>query len=246
LGTFQIVGPRSFACRLFSHEYPTMVEIINRHVGRFRIADLDPERDVARRGVGQTPFAQPRRDNLLSFWAVTRDFVRRYLALYYADDVAVADDPALARWRDELDRMLPGGLADDTGYIGTGPLDRETLERICAVYLHTSTVTHDQYNNVVWNYSTLNFLIPTVVPESGEPQDQRLSFDFVTTILGTWKPFNMLLDGISVLALDDRAREVMDGYIAGLREIDSALAAAGLDREPDLTYARNLNISVSN
>jgi len=57
-----------------------------------RIADLDPERDVARRGMGRTPFAQPRRDNLLSFWAVTRDFVDRYLALYYPDDAAVAGD----------------------------------------------------------------------------------------------------------------------------------------------------------
>jgi glycine/D-amino acid oxidase-like deaminating enzyme len=40
-----------------------------------RYADLDPERDVARRGMERTPFAQPRRDNLLGFWSVTRDFV---------------------------------------------------------------------------------------------------------------------------------------------------------------------------
>ena len=43
------------------------------------------------------------------------------------------------------------------------PTDREGLERICSVFIHTSTVTHDQLNNVVWNYSTLNFMIPTVV-----------------------------------------------------------------------------------
>ncbi len=246
LAAFQIVGPRSFATRIFSHDYPTVVEIINGHVERFRIADLDPERDVARRGMERTPFAQPRRDNLLSFWAVTRDFVHGYLALYYPDDAAVAADPALSRWRNRLDGLLPGGLADDTGYIGDGPLDRETLERICAVYLHTSTATHDQLNNVVWNYSTLNFMIPTVVTESGDLQDQRLSFDFLSTLIGTWKPFNMLLDGISILALDEPARELMDGYVGRLRQIDVDLAAAGADREPDLTYARNLNFSVSN
>jgi Lipoxygenase len=246
IAEFQIVGPKGFATQLFSHEYPTLVEIINRHVERFRIADLDPERDVARRGMASTPFAQPRRDNLLSFWHVTRDFVHRYLALYYQDDAAVAADPALSSWRDQLDHLLPGGLADETGFIGHGPLDRGTLERICAGFLHTSTVTHDQLNNVVWNYSTLNFLIPTVVPESGELQDQRLSFDFINTLIGTWKPFNMLLAGISVLALDERAATLMDGYVEQLRQIDAAMAAVQGDPEPDLTYARNLNISVSN
>ncbi len=246
VAAFQIVGARGFATQLFSHDYSTLVEIIDRHVRRFRIADLDPERDVVRRGVEQTAFAQPRRDNMLAFWAITRDFVRDYLALYYGDDRAIADDQALSRWRDELDRLLPGGLSDDTGHIGDGPLDAKALERICAAFLHTSTVTHDQLNNVVWNYSTLNFLIPTVVMESGELQDQRLSFDFISTLIGTWKPFNMLLDGISSMALDDRAKALMDDYVGRLRQLDVALAQAHGDREPDITYARNLNISVSN
>ncbi len=246
VATFQIVGPKGFATELFSHDYPTLVEIINRHIRSFRLADLDPERDIARRGMERTPFGQPRRDNMLCFWNATREFVHRYLALYYADDSAVAADPALSRWRDELDRLLPGGLADDSGWIGAGPLTLPELERICAGFIHTSTVTHDQLNNVVWNYSTLNFLIPTIVPESGELQDRRLSFDFVNTLIGTWKPFNMLLDGISALALDEPARELMDGYVERLRRIDDDLAATYGDRVPDVTYARNLNFSVSN
>jgi arachidonate 15-lipoxygenase len=246
IAEFQIVGAKAFATQLFSHDYPTLMSIINHHVERFRLADLDPERDVARRGMEETPFPQPRRDNMLAFWRVTRDFVQRYLALYYADDAAVGADPALSRWRGELDRLLPAGLADESGWIGSGPLDCKTLERICAAFIHTSTVTHDQLNNAVWNYSTLNFLIPTVVPESGELQDQRLSFDFINTIIGTWKRFNMLLDGISVLALDDRARRVMDEYIEQLRLVDAELAATHGENEPDITYARNLNFSVSN
>ncbi|MDQ3581750.1 MAG: hypothetical protein M3495_09120, partial [Pseudomonadota bacterium] len=59
----------------------------------------------------------------------------------------------------------------------------------------------------VWDYSTL---IPTVLPELGEQQDQRLSFDFMTTLVGTWKEFNMLFDGISLLGLDAPARDLMD------------------------------------
>jgi hypothetical protein len=243
VGTFQVVGRRGFSTKLFSHEYPTLVDIINRHVEQFHVADLDPERDVAKRCMERTPFAQPRRDNLLTFWRVTRDYVRRYVAQYYVDDAAVSHDPALSQWRERLDQLLPAGLADGDGYIGDGPLTREELERICAVFLHTSTVTHDQLNNVVWNYSTLNYMIPTVVPESGELQDQRITFDFINTLIGTWKPYNMLLDGISILALDDNGRELMDDYVRQLKQIDADLPA---DREPDFTYARFLNVSVSN
>jgi len=99
---------------------------------------------------------------------------------------------------------------------------------------------------VVWNYSTLNFLIPTVVLQSGEEQDQRLSFDFITTLIGTWKPFNMLLDGISQLALDARARDTMDAYLDEMRAAERRLVTIEGPDRPDLTYPRNLNYSVSN
>lgn len=246
LGHFQMAGPDGFATRLFSHDYPVLVQIINRHLDSFRIADLDPEHDLQRRGVARTPFAYPQRDNMLALWQVTRQFVSRYLDRYYPDDRTVASDAALESWRRELDRLLPAGLPDADGWIGGGPLDRAALKRIAATFLHTSTVTHDQVNNVVWNYSTLNFLIPTVVPESGEQQDQRLSFDFITTLIVTWKPFNMLLDGISLLALDAGARALMDAYIEEMRTAERTMVATDGPDRPDLTYPRNLNYSVTN
>ena len=42
------------------------------------------------------------------------------------------------------------------------------LARVCATLIHVSSVEHDIVNNVVWNYSTLGWQIPTVVPLSGE------------------------------------------------------------------------------
>jgi hypothetical protein len=243
---FQIAGPEAFAIKLFSHDYPTLSKIINYHLDRFHIADLDPDYDLARRGVAVTPFAYPQRDNMLQLWALTREFVSRYIDLYYPDDQAVATDEALERWRASLDRLMPAGLADEDGWIEKVRLNRTTLKRIAAAYLHASSTTHDQVNNVVWNYSTLNYLIPTVVPESGAEQDQRLSFDFVTTLIGTWKPFNMLLDGISQLALDERARALMNSYINDLRSAEKVMYQAEGPNRPDLTYPRNLNPSVTN
>jgi hypothetical protein len=134
LAHFQIAGPDGFATRLFSHDYPVLVQIINRHLASFRLADLDPEHDLERRGVSRTPFAYPQRDNVFALWQVTRDFVARYLDLYYPDDRAVASDVALQGWRRELDRLLPAGLADGDGWIGSAPLDRVSLKRIAATF----------------------------------------------------------------------------------------------------------------
>ena len=121
-------------------------------------------------------------------------------------------------------------------------LNSET--RICATFLHTSSVTHDVVNNAVWNYSLLNYAIPTVVPESGEPQDVRLTFDLLNTIIGTWKPYNMVLDGCSELALDGGGRRLMDGYVDALRHRQEVI-----DAEPRKTgriCPDALNPSVSN
>lgn len=242
---FQIVGPRAFATTLFSHEYPTLVHIINDHLERFRPADLDPEVAVKRRGLDEATIALPFWDDQLALWRIASDYVSAYVNNYYADDAAVADDPDLQRWLEELDRLFPSGLSDDHGYLTAGePLTRAMLGRVCATVLHTSSTTHDVVNNAVWDYSTLNHVVPTVVPESLEPQDVRLSFDLMNTIIGTWKPYNMLIDGVSVLGLDEDGRRIMNGYVKALvdrqKVMDTEAHRAGR------TYPNELNPSVSN
>lgn len=245
LAKLQIVGPRGFATTLFSHEYPTLVHIINDHLERFRPADLDPELAVERRGLDGATIALPFWDDQLALWRITRNYVDAYVGHYYEDDAAVADDPDLQQWLEALDRLFPSGLYDDHGYLTAGaPLSRAVLARVCATVLHTSSTTHDVVNNAVWDYSTLNHVIPTVVPESLEPQDVRLSFDLMNTIIGTWKPYNMLTDGVSVLALDEDGRRIMDDYVKALVDRQEVM-----DTEPHRagrTYPNELNPSVSN
>ena len=99
-------------------------------------------------------------------------------------------------------------------------------------------------NNAVWDYSTLNYVVPTVVPDSLEHQDVRLSFDLMNTILGTWKRFNMLLDGVSVLALDDAGRAIMDDYVDELQIRQAEMNVES--RRTGRIYPADLNPSVSN
>lgn len=243
---FQIVGARSFATTLFSHDYPTLVTMINSHLDGFRIAQLDPDVAFDRRRLGETGIALPWWDDTMAMWKINLAYAERYVAHAFPDDAAVADDVQLERWAQELDRLLPSGLYDHTAYPTSGqPLDRRSLARICATFLHTSSVTHDVVNNSVWDYSTLSYAIPTVVPASLEPQDVRLSFDLLNTIIGTWKPYNMLVDGFSSLALDAGARQIMDDYIEALEARQHTMtddAARRIGR----TFPHDLNPSVSN
>lgn len=244
---FQVVGARSFATALFSHEYSTLVTMINAHLGDFRIAALDPEVAFDRHGLRDAVIALPWWDDALALWQINLAYAERYVAHYYADDAAVADDVQLDRWTTELDRLLPSGLYDQAAYPTSGqPLDQQSLARICATFLHTSSVTHDVVNNSVWDYSTLNYAIPTVVPASLEPQDVRLSFDLLNTIIGTWKPYNMLIDGFSILALDDGGRQIMDDYVEALDARQRAMVADAAPRQVGRTYPHDLNPSVSN
>ena len=237
LANAQLSGPRGFLANTFSHEADVLLSMVGDHLAGFDFWDFEPPTQFARRGTTTTPFAYPYRDNVLSLWEVTRGYVDRYLALYYDDDTAVASDDGLARWLAELERLLPGG-------IGQRPT-RDTLGRVCATLIHVSTVEHDVLNNVVWDYTTLGWVTPTVVPLSGEPMDERRAFDLVATLIGTWKPYNMLLTAdVPRLALDERAASVMAGWIADLSRLQREMEAGPAD--PALTRPAALNPSISN
>lgn len=111
--------------------------------------------------------------------------------------------------------------------------------------LHLSTAEHDVLNNVVWDYSTIGWVIPTVAPESGAAMDCRRAFDLVATIIGTWKPYNMLLTAdVPSLASDPRGCTVMQEWIDRLAAIQREMQRG--PARPDLSYPKNWNVSISN
>ena len=236
----QLAGPLSFAVTLFSHPAEEVSAIAAKRMAAFDPFDLEPDQQFARRGTTQTPFPYPYRDNVLELWAATLDYVTSYVALYYPDDESVRADRALAAWADALDELLPQPLTRPDG-----GLTRDWVARLCATVIHLSVVEHDILNNVVWDYSTFSWVVPTVAPANGEQMDQLRAFDLITTLFLTWRPFNMLFDShIESMALDEPGRKVMLAWLDRLREIQSAMEARGND--PSLAYPANFNISVTN
>lgn len=237
---FQFGRPRGFSATIFSHDGPTLARMANERVGRFDFWDFEPDTQFGNRGTAQTPFAYPYRDNVVRLWSETSTYVEEYLRLYFGGDDAVTADPELTRWIRELDRLVPNGVTRPDR-----PAGFRWLARLCATLIHVSAVEHDILNNIVWNYSTLGWIIPTVVPLSGTPMDQRRAFDLVATIIGTWKPYNMLLAAdIPTLALDPRAADVMRRWIDRLERVQDDMAGAPADLS--LSYPTNLNVSISN
>jgi Lipoxygenase len=240
VGEFQVGRKRGFSSTIFSHEPEVLVRMADDHVARYDFWDFEPDTQFARRGTTETPFAYPYRDNVLRLWTATCAYVEDYLRLYYADDAAVAADPQLVRWTAELDHLLPHGVTRPDR-----PVSFRWLARLCATLIHVSTVEHDVLNNIVWNYSTLGWIVPTVAPLSGQGMDQRRAFDLIATIIGTWKPYNMLLTAdIPGLALDPAAAAVMQTWIDRLAEIQRDMPEAPSDLAA--SRPRNLNVSISN
>ena len=239
IAALQLPGPTGFAPRIFSHDAAQIVAMARDRLATFDVWDLEPDTQFARRGTTTTPFDYPYRDNVLALWKPTLELTREYVAVYYADDAAVRADAAVAGWLAELDRLLPGGVSTPID----GPT-QEWLARLCALLIHLSSVEHDYLNNVAWNYGTLGWLIPAVVPASGQPMDRRRSFDLIATYIGTWMRYNMLLTcGWPNLALDDHGHAAIQRWIDRMDAVQAHLATQ--PPQPWLSYPGNLNPSVS-
>jgi len=240
ISELQLSGRHGFSVRIFSHDHEALTRLATEYLSRFDLWDFEPPAQFERRGTLDTPFAYPYRDNILRLWAVTRDYVASYLALYFTDDTDLAGDGEVTQWLRILNGLVTNGIEV--------PADGPTLEwltRLCATVIHVSSVEHDYLNNVSWNYSTLSWIVPAVVPLSGERMDRRRAFDLIATLIGTWKPYNMLLTtDVPSLALDEPARQVMQGWIGSLAQIQQDMADTVVDSR--LSYPANLNPSVSN
>ena len=202
---FQVGRPRGFSSAIFSHE----PSVTGSHGGRphrpVRLLGLrtrDPVRPARHhRDAVRLPVPRQRAASLGADRRVRRGLPAALLRRRRRG----GRRPAARALDAELDRLLPHGVTRPDR-----PVSFRWLARLCATLIHVSTVEHDVLNNVVWNYSTLGWIMPTVAPLSGEDMDQRRAFDLIATIIGTWKPYNMLLTAdIPKLALDPAAAAVM-------------------------------------
>ncbi len=100
-----LVEEHGYVDKIMSTELLTgSLEIVKRAYTRFHFDDLDVPLALGKRGMmSQTGMPDfPYRDDGLLIWAAIDTWTRSYVAAYYEDDVAVANDSELHRWCTEM------------------------------------------------------------------------------------------------------------------------------------------------
>jgi len=142
---------------------------------RWRFFDLEPDADLAKRGLDDTaalPYC-PYRDDGTLIWALIGDYVKDYLEIFYGNPAtdpdktlrAIREDYELQAWANELSResMGPGNVPGFPRRID----DFETLYRIVRLLIWIAGPRHAsvnfpqiEYTGFVPNQPTAIYLLP--------------------------------------------------------------------------------------
>ncbi|MCB9756480.1 MAG: lipoxygenase [Myxococcales bacterium] len=168
-----VCNPGGSQDRLLAPAIDSQIELLQRSLGELRYDDLDPELELARRGVDDPEFlpVYPFRDDGLLSWRALQDFVRGYVRRYYTRDEDAARDHELRAMIDEIAALDGGRLPRLVEGVDTGSVSgvAELLARI----LYRLTVYHAaiNYSSVDWVSWVPN--LPTAgyapIPDLREP-----------------------------------------------------------------------------
>lgn len=195
------------------------------------ISMLDVRRELARRGIPDS-LDYPYYKQALRYYELFESYVGDYVDLYYPDQAAINADDDLRVWFESLDKHIVGIRA----YVPT--LTKENLIRLCALYIYTVTVEHEE--NTLWDYAVF---LPTTVHGDGTGQtvgevQTVLNFQFVIS-----SATNRLMSDVTHLALDERAAEIMRNLQTRLKELQAEMES-GPDHYWQI-YPKSLEASVS-
>jgi arachidonate 15-lipoxygenase len=159
----------------------------------FDFTERMPPNDFTRRGVadpGTLP-TYPYRDDALRVWQAIRGWAADYLAVYYADDAAVAADTELAAWVASVQ-----GEAKVTGFPSIAT--RDQLADACAMIMFTASAQHAAVNfpqrDVMSFAPAISGAIWAPLPSQQAGQDK-------TGWLSQFLPLPLALEQLNVLML---------------------------------------------
>ena len=164
---------------IFSFTMKGMCQLFDDSFGDYRFVVNDPAEDAKARQVREAGFDTPTLDNLEALFAVMHEHARHYLQLYYPDvppgaaTDAIRADAAIGDWLDELNSLIPNGVA-----VSRADVTFDGLARLIARFMYMATVQHELLGSFVWNYQLWTQRQPVRVYKTGqrEPLDvyQRL------------------------------------------------------------------------
>jgi arachidonate 15-lipoxygenase len=149
--------------------------------------------DLAARGVGPgSALADfPYRDDGLLVWKAIRDWVRGYVALYYASDADVTGDSELSAWA--------ACVADEAKIKGFGPItSRDALVEACTMIIFTASAQHAAVN---FPQKDVMAFAPAVTGAGWQPAPDRQGGQDKPGWLAMMPPLALALEQLNVLEL---------------------------------------------
>jgi hypothetical protein len=219
----------------FSFDYDTILRYYDDGARYFDLRRLDPREDTARREIGGD-LDYPYLGQSSRYFDLFVDYVTEYIRHYYPDDRSFAGGPAPARL---VRHPRP---PRDRGIIGYVPaLTRDSLIRLCALFLYTVSVEHE--DNTMWNYA---MFLPATVRADGRGQSVGEVQAVVNFELLISSATNRLMNDASHVALDARGAAIMRGLQARLSRLhdgDGARAAPPLAHPAPRPRGQHLGVN---
>lgn len=138
-----LIAPGGVIDQVFAGTIETSASLVRSGMDAAPLLAMAPPDDLARRGLDDREVlpVHPYRDDGLPLWQALRDFVAAYVTVYYRDDAAVAADPELKAFAEELG-------SPDLGRIRgvTVPTTRDGLVALVAQLIWTATAQHSAVN----------------------------------------------------------------------------------------------------
>ena len=146
LGRATLINPGGFLDQLMPGWLDETLDIVRDAVGSFSFHEAQLHNDLDARDVRDPELDYPYRDDAVELHTILRRFVGAYVALYYPDRRAVAEDAELRRWLDEL-RTL-GRLKG----LPTELVSPEQIANLITQVVWLSGPQHGCVNYAQWEY----------------------------------------------------------------------------------------------
>lgn len=181
----RLLGPTGFFARCFSAGWPGIAELLRRGEAAWRHERLVLPRDLRERGVLDLP-AYPYRDDGLLLWDAVDRYVGAVVDAWYPGADAVAADPELGAWAEEVHSALPAVPV---------PRDPAALRELLAGALFV-VVQHTLVNALQYEAFGDPQRWPAALGPAGELPTGAEAVDAVRATYGFSMQYNTLGDGL--------------------------------------------------
>ncbi len=229
----------SFVPSVYSYDLSTFGKICADIEKELQIKDLDAKEDFKQRGMIDTKFHYPYRENALSLWKIIETYVGNYINNYYEDDTNLQNCKQLQKWYKDLNTYIPNGILN---YV-TDDLTKENVKKLITLFIYTVSVGHAQTGSITFNYLGWLQYLPTNVRADGKGSSIGLHQVAMHVLFGTNASSPKLTDDFSHFAVDEKGKKCMQQFIQNLLDYQRKLDDEGI--HPYTLCPKNLETSVS-